>query len=422
MNCTKNRHLLCLGYYFPPTRSPEAIVSAKRTAALKNWDVDFVTLEPTRILGGYDPGLLEYVEQHFCAVERLKIPLWIRALPTWLLVKLSLSPDWMSILSNKVFRHLIKMKPNQYDAFMSCSQSHSSHLVGLKVKKANPDIPWIAHFSDPWVDNPYVKLDECQEDKERELEKEVFENADLLIFTSQETLEHVARSYSTPIHEKMRVLPHAFDADIIDELKLNNDLGQQDDSDVITIRHIGALYGERSPVLFFEAVKKLIETEPTLMNQVRFELIGPIDEAFKDVLSNKNIDEDRVRICAPVTYFQSLQLIQQSDILMVIDAPAKENIFLPSKLVDYIGAKKPIIALSPMGSTYNVVKKYGGFCASPEDVDDIAETLKHIITRAVNCKDFSNDINHTIRDSFKVEKIGETLASYIDDIVVRKDL
>ena len=47
------------------------------------------------------------------------------------------------------------MNINKFDFFMTRSQFHTSHLLGLYLKNYN--LPWYAHFSDPWYNNPVQK-------------------------------------------------------------------------------------------------------------------------------------------------------------------------------------------------------------------------------------------------------------------------
>ena len=78
-----------------------------------------------------------------------------------------------------------------------------------------------------------------------------------------------------------------------------------------------------------------------------------------------------VRVKAPVTYIDSLEKMQESDLLLILDANFRNSVFFPSKLVDYIGAKKPILAITPEGSCANIVKEIGGVVCSPETVESI---------------------------------------------------
>ena len=43
-------------------------------------------------------------------------------------------------------------------------------------------------------------------------------------------------------------------------------------------------------------------------------------------------------------FAESARRAAAADVLLVIDAPADESLFLPSKLIDYLPAGKPILA------------------------------------------------------------------------------
>ncbi len=58
-----------------------------------------------------------------------------------------------------------------------------------------------------------------------------------------------------------------------------------------------------------------------------------------------------IKFFDPVPYLDSIKVLSEADILLVIDAPLKDSPFFPSKLADYIGAGKPVVALSPLSST-----------------------------------------------------------------------
>jgi hypothetical protein len=65
-----------------------------------------------------------------------------------------------------------------------------------------------------------------------------------------------------------------------------------------------------------------------------------------------------------------------ADGLLVIDAPAEESVFLPSKLIDYIGAGRPILGLTPPGTSRNLINQLGGWVARPEDIEGMAAIIK----------------------------------------------
>src|SRR5688500_15891671 len=71
------------------------------------------------------------------------------------------------------------------DALATFSQPATSHLVGLELKQRWVR-PWVAHFSDPWVGNPYHQRDGEVARVNEEMERRVVERADRLVFRSEE--------------------------------------------------------------------------------------------------------------------------------------------------------------------------------------------------------------------------------------------
>ena len=94
-----------------------------------------------------------------------------------------------------------------------------------------------------------------------------------------------------------------------------------------------------------------------------------------------------------------------SDLLLSIDAPAKdESIFLPSKLIDYIGAKKPIFAITQKGTSYNLLNKIGGYVASTIDSDEIQKVIIDILLSKEKIKDFIPNDEYAKYDAKEVIK------------------
>ena len=68
-----------------------------------------------------------------------------------------------------------------------------------------------------------------------------------------------------------------------------------------------------------------------------------------------------------------------ADMLLILDAPFDISVFFPSKLVDYIGAQKPILAITPEGSCADIVREAGGLVYSPDTIESIQNGIKSAI-------------------------------------------
>ncbi len=65
-----------------------------------------------------------------------------------------------------------------------------------------------------------------------------------------------------------------------------------------------------------------------------------------------------------------------ADLLLILDAPGRHSVFLPSKLVEYLGARRPILGITPPGAASRLIEALGGRWADPSDPAAVAATLR----------------------------------------------
>ncbi|HWS54071.1 MAG TPA: glycosyltransferase [Pyrinomonadaceae bacterium] len=250
----------------------------------------------------------------------------------------------------------------------------SDHLVGLALKR-RLGVPWVAHFSDPWADNHFLGYDPLTRRLNRRLEARVVRAADLLVFTSAETVELVMAEHPPEFRSKARVLPHAYEPEAF------GGGGARDGGDArsIVIRYLGDFYGRRTPAPLFRGLRRLLDSEPGALAGVRFELIGSKGEGQLEAAGLGLLPEGLVVSREPVRYLESLRLMTSADGLLVADAPAEVSVFLPSKLIDYVGAARPVLAVSPRGAAASLVRRLGGWVADPSDDGAVAAELKSFV-------------------------------------------
>src|SRR5690606_32030048 len=96
-------------------------------------------------------------------------------------------------------------------AVVSWSQYHSIHIAGLLLKRRCPDLPWVVHMSDPWVDNPFVSYGALGRAINGCMERNVLALADRIIFTTEETADLIMEKYPARLRDKVKIIPHSFD-------------------------------------------------------------------------------------------------------------------------------------------------------------------------------------------------------------------
>ncbi len=251
-------------------------------------------------------------------------------------------------------------------------QPMSDHLAGLRVKRKTK-VRWLAHFSDPWADSPYRLRGFYPRWHNRRMERAVLGAVDRAIFVSRATLDLAMAKYPSDWRQRATALPHAFDESLYEGAN-----GARDGDQPLIFRYIGNFYNRRWPSAFLEALAVFCRETPELVPGLRIEFIGP--EAVRaDRGAAPKLPEGLVSFHPPVGYLESLELMREADLLLVLDAPHERSVFLPSKLVDYLGSGTPIMAISPPGPAAELVARLGGSVANVNDVDEIARRLAVVV-------------------------------------------
>jgi hypothetical protein len=89
-----------------------------------------------------------------------------------------------------------------------------------------------------------------------------------------------------------------------------------------------------------------------------------------------------VTVVGTIPYIRSLQMMTEADLLLVMDAPDDISVFLPSKLIDYLGSGTPIMGIVPPGASHSLLNRLGAVTANPREPEQVVAGLVHAIKAA----------------------------------------
>lgn len=299
------------------------------------------------------------------------------------------------------------------DAIISFGQPMTDHLLGLRLKK-KLNLPWIAHFSDPWADNLFNQRFFLSNILNRRMEKKVIREADQIIFTSEETLDLVMSKYPSNWHKKARVLPHCFESHFYPSVQTKSSI------DPYVIRYLGNFYNTRTPEPLFEGLAQILKQAPDALVNVQVELVGNTPNRMLNSSAYKSLPEGLIKIVETQDYLKSLELMKSADLLLVIDAPIELSVFLPSKLIDYLGAGIPILGIVPPGTSSKLISRLGGKVANPDNISDVASALLYSIDLCKIRRNQELDIpwgDENIRDEYQSERIATIFYKLINEVI-----
>ncbi len=411
--------ILAISLAFPPLAYPRSIQVARLLAHIDSETVLFCADEPSaRIDTTIEP------EAEAQLKECIRVP--VLAKPRGQLVdrllhrfargiwnRRHLVPDQYAAWGSDVVRRVLEYLEGADfapDVLVTFAQPFTDHVVGLELKE-RLGLPWLAHFSDPWVDNPFTPFDAKTKALNLKLERSVAEKADILVFTSVETVEIFHRKYPAGLRTKARVLPHSYTV-------RPHCSGNGRTDGPVTVRYLGNFYGSRSPRPLVAGLTHLHQHDSKVLENIRFELIGSGD-AFEVGRMADSLPEGLLSVSPSVSYRESLDLMDSADALLIIDAPAETSVFLPSKLVDYIGAGKPILGITPEGTAADLIAELGGIVADPSELDKIASGLKRLIQTLIERRESTQGGpwgDASVRERFTAQRVSREFIGILRDL------
>ncbi len=265
----------------------------------------------------------------------------------------------------------------RFDVLVSFAQPWSDHLVGLRVRRETK-LPWIAHFSDPWVDSPYWTGSAAQRAAAEEMEASVIREADAVVFVTQQAAELVMKKYPRELQDKVAVVPHGYVTPALNGPAHDSQAASRPLRLVYTGRFYGGL---RTPDALLRAIAAM-NAGDAMRDRLEVTFVGPFVTPFERAARSLGLDR-LVRFRDRVPAGEAEALAADADVLLVIDAPTDgPSPFLPSKLVDYLPLRKPILGLTPLeGASAALLRRLGGLVAAPGDEAGIRAALTDLLRR-----------------------------------------
>ena len=258
-------------------------------------------------------------------------------------------PDSMKYWKEPAVEAASKIIENErIDAILSTSSPVTAHLIAHELKEKY-GIPWVADLRDLWNLNPYINHNFIRKRFEKRLEMKTFENVDALVTTTE-----LAKETLKTIHpdKKITSIVSGFDPKDFEKTK------QTRSTERLTMIYAGSLYsGKRDPSILFDAISQLIDENKIESDGITIDFYG--DDTNLAELSQKYEITNNVNIHGRTTQDKVLQHQMNSDVLLLISwMDESEKMFIPGKIYDCIGCRKPILSIGYReGSLKDLIEK-----------------------------------------------------------------
>jgi len=384
-----------ISYPFPPNLSAGAVRTERfaRYLAEFDWNVDVITIGRRANVFHDEEGLAKLPESVSVNFTKIWDPwLWLyRHQPESRLLgiirsglmRLASFPDHMIFwVPTAVRKGVEKCRSGRIHAIYTTSPPHSTHLAGLFISKKS-NLPWIADFRDPWTLNSYEKNRSSNAIRaaERRLETAVLKNAHKILANTETNRRNLLKEFEFLSGEKVKLIPNGWEEFHEADLDHGSNLFRERVNRKFSIVHAGTFYPKFKPYSLLHAVAEWKSKGcPDLKNKLKITLLGATDETTAQIVQNLEL-YDIVDLKPWVGLDEARFLMQNADLLWASLGLGRESAsFIPSKLFEYIAARRPIIGFFPEGEAANLIRNTGtGIVISKDEPADVIAVIEKMM-------------------------------------------
>jgi len=361
--------LAIITHAFPPSRH----ANGKRPYYLAKgfveagWEVDVFTShldcdsEFDELLEGESCRIIRVSDPVVQCLDKIKSINFLYRLGV-MATTLCMWPDFYSVWSRRVMK--LMKKEQEYDRVLAFIFPPS---VYLNAKKNLVDDRWTFDLQESVT--PQYKivprrspLQKMRMPQLEELERKALHAAGRVVYTADTNRQVYIKGGLVP-EDRAKHIPYFYDAKVFK----NKSLKVVDDFE---IRYFGTFdwRGSRSPKVFLESLSRFLVSCPEAREKTRFVFYGTWLIEHDEFIKEYDL-EDVVEIREAVPYSEYLDRVRESSVLLLV-VSAEHNLFMPSKIVDYFGAERPILAFVPRGSEMRQVLESAGMADQAVDETD----------------------------------------------------
>lgn len=388
--------VLVIAYYFPPM----GLSGVQRISKFVKYLPDYgwkpiVLTSNTSAYYAFDESLLNELAEKDIPIYRtdeditkllkkdkskkLNYPSKLRQKLQQIVIQTFLQPDsrrfWMKHAIKKAEEILEK---NRIDVILSTAPPFTDFLVAKKLAKKY-DIPFVLDYRDLWIDNPYYYHTTIfHKNYALKLEKNVLNTAARALVITRDMKNMLLNRYRFLDHNEVAIIPHGFDQEDFDKAR---PLVKNTNKFVIT--HSGLFSADLTPGYFFKSLALLFSEKPEIKKDFEVRFVGLLQKKFQKQIVKLEL-ENIIHTTNYVEHIDAVVNLLEADVLwMMVPNP----IVTPSRLYEYIGARKPMIISSP-----------------ESELTRIAES-----TKAAIITDYKNviELKNAIYEYYKLWRIGK---------------
>lgn len=395
---SKKRRVLVIAFSFPPTSVVGAVRAGKLVKYLPRFGWETIVLAPEQVSGIPQISPMEISQGEIIRIPYFSPGNFIRekligsrdrlaqenrgGLPGGkTLYRLVQSMD-RGFARSTVFRLLLDnadwyfravrrgmqvAAQHKVDIIFSSYPPSVSHLVAARLHQRT-GIPWIAEIRDPWglETYPEMKMVKPLQFLEKQVEKRVLKRATCLVTSSPQWAQWLGTFHS----KEVIVIQNGFDEeDYVEDISSTSKF---------TITYTGniGLVRRNSILLLFKAIYELRQEENISADEFEVRFFGGKSLLSLSPFVERYNLKDIVNIHNFIPFQESIRRQEESTVLLLPSwSDPRDEGTLTGKIHQYLGARKPILAIGFKGGAIDELLTETGTGVVVSTVDEIKSIL-----------------------------------------------
>lgn len=267
------------------------------------------------------------------------------------------------------------IRKEKIDAVYSSSPPYTTAIIAQKLHRKT-GVPWLAGFRDPWTG--FLSTPRrwwLPRSIDRYLEHSAFNDADCIEGAWKGILKDIMDKEPDIDCQKLFYLPNGFDSEDYPAIPSSR-------NEKFTVTYTGSMYGKRNPKTFLQAIEELVSEGKVNPETMQVKFIGRFGSEVNEMFQSSPLHKS-IRVVPYLPHSESVKELLRADaLLLVVDEVDGSEEIVPGKVFEYIGARRPIIALAPQGAIAELIREtQSGFIAPNRDLSAIKSAFLECYTK-----------------------------------------
>lgn len=281
-------------------------------------------------------------------------------------------PDNKWSWGKAAFKEALKLlEKEKFDLIFVTGPPFSSVPFAVKLKKKF-NIPLVVDYRDLWFGNHFaVYPTPLHRVLIKSMEYAALKDVNKITVTNRRIKEKLKEVYPFLKFDDILIVPHGFDVEDIEKASGYPKLTKK-----MVIMYSGIFYEYITPKYFLLAFKKLVKERPEIASDIELHFAGFFRKENHRLVRKLNL-QNWVVDYGYLSHDDALKKVMAADLLWFMVGKGKNaDTISSSKLFEYFGTKKPVLASLPEGALKMYAREYAAsYITDPDNTEEIKDAL-----------------------------------------------